>query len=1211
MLANSWHVRVAAFLLALVLQGATASAASLEVGPRYLPLSAIATMLMLGCDTMAHPGPGQWKLGGVPVPVTFSMEEHWAMSATLSHQALTARPLEPGLQATLDAMMQHQHLLISLRRAVTCEIQALILEWEPATSEWLANIHPQVRAVYTAKGTKVATQVPLLLHLLDRCGYPGIFDLERELKFGFPMTGPLSSGVGWLPRTDETYAHPLDMDKFAELNTDHLRHRLRRNTPSAHWREMLLELLEDKAKGRLSGPYSAPETWGVQCVGVDGHQIEPLPTERAFAACCFAVVQSDKVRRCEDYRRSFHNATVYTQDTPHHHDLGTHVDLIHHYHQRGVCQPMIWGQDLDAAYRQVPVSPDDTAYTVLTTPQGHTLWRHAAAPFGATASVWAFNRFADALVALARRLLMVPICHFVDDFTSIDPPALADSSCDSFKQLFGQMGLSMKPSKEQRPACHQKVLGVYITIEPDEVVLAPCPNRREKVIAMLQSALTSNQMTAAMAQQCAGKLAFLATTFFGNVGKAALQPMYSRGHGLGEAHHDRLTTGLRQSIQVLLHVLQHAPPRILPLTRRPMDKIAVIYTDAFFQPGESGQTKVVGTKAKNGWGFVIRTPFGTRYDHGTVPLDFVKLFTTRRAYIFMLEILAALIGVCTVCTELPRFLIFFIDNMAGKFALAKGYGKCPAVNMLVTAFWLLMEDRKWCPQFVYVKSGLNISDPISRGDLSLAIRHGWTRKHAPLLRLLPLLQRSLTCHQGDFIWLQSMLRQEFPSDTEQVGEDDVVAALKESKIEINEENTMLRRPGNAALILALRPSVFPTFSRAGQGQSLYVAMSKASKTMAVAAAATAATMAAAPTFLSGAAAPSRVAPQHSRAAASSQPSMGALNLSSLAVAGVATSALVVNRSKSKVQFLGKEVTLLVRDGKSMIYIQLNNGSFNPFAVEPQRIFHGHESWLPVLGGAQIIAFAGLIETTGFFQAASTTDGRGPREGQFSMKDSTETGEPGNYGVGFPTFLGKDGLTGSAWGDWSLYTASPLRAGRESKVARNFFGGETSYSSFDPAKELGVQEPIGINDKSLTATFRVRSDILTTVLQASGQCGVFMKLHDNESTLPELDMQWLPEGTTLENLRTLFNTLFKNLCSASLARTLQENIGLLCDSLLTKTPKSMQIPITSKVLRTWEDGNFTEFQHIVVQLGFIRFSSKNNGKCTSSYITMSDTVFSWP
>ncbi|CAJ1423000.1 unnamed protein product [Effrenium voratum] len=152
------------------------------------------------------------------------------------------------------------------------------------------------------------------------------------------------------------------------------------------------------------------------------------------------------------------------------------------------------------------------------------------------------------------------------------------------------------------------------------------------------------------------------------------------------------------------------------------------------------------------------------------------------------------------------------------------------------------------------------------------------------------------------------------------------------------------------------------------------------------------------------------------------------------------------------------------------------------------------SKVPVLGGAQIIAFCGLIETTGFFQASSTTDGRGPREGQFSMKDSTESAEPGNYGVGFPTFLGKvedpaarksklaaelangrlammaiigmffqDGLTGSAWGDWSLYTSSPLRA-REPKVARNFFGGDSTGSAgFDPAKELGVQDPVGFWD----------------------------------------------------------------------------------------------------------------------------------------------------
>ena len=56
----------------------------------------------------------------------------------------------------------------------------------------------------------------------------------------------------------------------------------------------------------------------------------------------------------------------------------------------------------------------------------------------------------------------------------------------------------------------------------------------------------------------------------------------------------------------------------------------------------------------------------------------------------------------------------------------------------------------------------------------------------------------------------------------------------------------------------------------------------------------------------------------------------------------------------------------------------------------------------------------------------------------------------------------DDLTGSAWGDLALFSVSPLRA-REPKVARQFFGGGGSTSSclsFDPATELGVQDPVG-------------------------------------------------------------------------------------------------------------------------------------------------------
>merc|ERR1719230_1952146 len=121
--------------------------------------------------------------------------------------------------------------------------------------------------------------------------------------------------------------------------------------------------------------------------------------------------------------------------------------------------------------------------------------------------------------------------------------------------------------------------------------------------------------------------------------------------------------------------------------------------------------------------------------------------------------------------------------------------------------------------------------------------------------------------------------------------------------------------------------------------------------------------------------------------------------------------------------------------------------------------------VPALGWVQIIFFAGIVE------------------GAFGVTDDYKNGTPGDYGwkvitsddpaekekklaaelangrlamVAILGMLFQDGLTGSAWGDWALYTASPLR----------FFGGGDSgpaYKAFDPATELGVQDPVGFWD----------------------------------------------------------------------------------------------------------------------------------------------------
>merc|ERR1711972_840462 len=109
------------------------------------------------------------------------------------------------------------------------------------------------------------------------------------------------------------------------------------------------------------------------------------------------------------------------------------------------------------------------------------------------------------------------------------------------------------------------------------------------------------------------------------------------------------------------------------------------------------------------------------------------------------------------------------------------------------------------------------------------------------------------------------------------------------------------------------------------------------------------------------------------------------------------------------------------------------------------------SKVPVAGWAQAVAFIGIIE------------------GRWAGMDDFKNGTPGDYGwkvltsddpnertaklqselangrLAMMAIIGmffRDGLTGSAWGDWSLYTASPLRA-------------------FE--NELGVQEPVGFWD----------------------------------------------------------------------------------------------------------------------------------------------------
>ena len=190
----------------------------------------------------------------------------------------------------------------------------------------------------------------------------------------------------------------------------------------------------------------------------------------------------------------------------------------------------IYGHDLLNAYRQWPVREPAQCGTFLATTAGMTLWFHNAMCFGAAASVWNFNRAADALQQLLRSLLWQTSGHYVDDFNAIEAASTAQSTFETFADMFDTLGLRTKPSKAQAPAVRHVIQGVLFELMADGVRLAPTPERLQKMLQAIQTAIETDTLSPFNAQKMAGRLSFLTQSVFGNLAKAAIKPVYSRAN---------------------------------------------------------------------------------------------------------------------------------------------------------------------------------------------------------------------------------------------------------------------------------------------------------------------------------------------------------------------------------------------------------------------------------------------------------------------------------------------------------------------------------------------------------------------------------------------------------------------------------------------------------------------------------------------------------
>merc|ERR1712186_195101 len=127
------------------------------------------------------------------------------------------------------------------------------------------------------------------------------------------------------------------------------------------------------------------------------------------------------------------------------------------------------------------------------------------------------------------------------------------------------------------------------------------------------------------------------------------------------------------------------------------------------------------------------------------------------------------------------------------------------------------------------------------------------------------------------------------------------------------------------------------------------------------------------------------------------------------------------------------------------------------------------SKVPAIGWAQIIGYMALCEIS-----QDQSPGTPAAAGDFGFKVLTSSdpakktrklsAEIANGRLAMMAIIGiffQDGLTGSAWGDWSLYTDSPLRA----------FEGEMGVQA-----PLGFWDPLGLSSDGDAAVFARRRAI---------------------------------------------------------------------------------------------------------------------------------------
>ena len=368
--------------------------------------------------------------------------------------------------------------------------------------------------------------------------------------------------------------------------------------------------------------------------------------------------------------------------------------------------------DLKSAYKQLLIhrTSEWAAVVAVTDPEdmAKKLFRLNALPFGASAAVLGFNRFARAMRKIGTRLFGLVWTNFFDDYPQL---ALEKQGDGPWRVAEGSLELlgwtvSSTEAKAKRFDKEFDALGVRVDLSDSAQGVVRIKNKESRVSTVceqLQEIEDTEVCTCALASSMRGRLQFAESSMFVRL-TAIMMPLF-QARASGKNGGSEVCAQMKLELQWAKWFLREGGPR--ELQARDVRPPLLIYTDGALE-GADDEIGTVGALMIDG---EEAEYFGAR-----VPPELMEgLQAASKKIIACLEILPVALSLDLWDSRiLHRRVFVFVDNDAARGSLVKMQTNVPPMKIALDRVARKLVQTPFRPWYARVASECNPGDSPSR-----------------------------------------------------------------------------------------------------------------------------------------------------------------------------------------------------------------------------------------------------------------------------------------------------------------------------------------------------------------------------------------------------------------------------------------------------------------------------------------------------------------